>query len=241
MDIEVNRLSRLTAILVKLLAKQLVKAPLLAAKYGVSVRTIYRDIRTLEQAGVPILTIEGKGYRLMNDYRLPPVMLTEDEANAIITAELLIRSSKDLSLIENFGVVVAKLRSVMPPVLQIRADELQAKVGVANIYIDRSVKSSVLLHLQKAMLDQTTVEIEYTDKNNNSTVRNVEPFALYANQNNDWVMVAMCQLRNDFREFSLPNIKKLNVLSNRFKPQNISFKRYLEQKHGRQTRNDLRL
>ena len=76
-DNDTKRLSRLTAILTQLQTKRLLTATALADKFGVSVRTIYRDIRALEQAGVPILTEDGKGYTLMEGYRIPPVMFTE--------------------------------------------------------------------------------------------------------------------------------------------------------------------
>ena len=91
LDNDIKRLTRLTSILTQLQSKRLVTATKLAGKFGVSVRTIYRDIRALESAGIPIITEEGKGFSLMDGYRLPPIMLTETEANALITAELFIQ------------------------------------------------------------------------------------------------------------------------------------------------------
>nr|WP_232826484.1 HTH domain-containing protein [Lewinella sp. IMCC34183] len=108
---ETNRLSRLTAILTQLQTKRIVTASELAAKYSVSVRTIYRDFRSLERAGVPISTQEGKGYRLMEHYRLPPVMFTEAEANALIMAEQLVQKTKDASLLRDYGAAMEKIRA----------------------------------------------------------------------------------------------------------------------------------
>ena len=96
------RLARLTAIITQLQSKRLVTARDMAEQPGVSIRTIYRDIRTLEQSGIPIMTEEGKGYSLVEGYKLPPVMFTEAEANALITAEQLIRSNQDRSLAEQY-------------------------------------------------------------------------------------------------------------------------------------------
>ncbi|MEO7046774.1 MAG: HTH domain-containing protein, partial [Ferruginibacter sp.] len=96
-DNDTKRLSRLTAILTQLQTKRLLTTSELAKKFSVSSRTIYRDIKALERAGVPILTEEGKGYSLMEGYRIPPIMFTESEANALITAEQLIRKNKDAS------------------------------------------------------------------------------------------------------------------------------------------------
>jgi predicted DNA-binding transcriptional regulator YafY len=83
---EIKRLPRLTAILTQLQTKILLTASELALKFSVSNRTIYRDIKALEQSGVPILTEEGKGYSLMEGYRIPSIMFSESEANALITA-----------------------------------------------------------------------------------------------------------------------------------------------------------
>lgn len=100
MEKEKPRLARLTAILTQLQSKRMVTAKEIAEKHNVSVRTVYRDIRTLEKSGIPIVIEEGKGYTLMDGYRIPPVMFTQDEANALITAEQLIRKNKDQSLTE---------------------------------------------------------------------------------------------------------------------------------------------
>ena len=90
---DTKRLSRLTAILTQLQVKQLVTASELAVKFTVSIRTIYRDIRALEEAGIPVVTEEGKGYTLMEGYRIPPVMFTEQQANALILAQQLVLAS----------------------------------------------------------------------------------------------------------------------------------------------------
>ena len=75
-DNNLKRLSRLTAILTQLQSKRIVTATSLAEKFDVNVRTIYRDIKALEESGVPIYTEEGKGYSLVEGYRIPPVMFT---------------------------------------------------------------------------------------------------------------------------------------------------------------------
>jgi len=84
---DVKRISRLTAIVTQLQSKRLVTSTELSKKFNVSIRTIYRDIKALEQAGVPVLIEEGKGYTLVEGYKVPPVMFTEGEANALVTAE----------------------------------------------------------------------------------------------------------------------------------------------------------
>ena len=112
-DNETKRLSRLTAILTILQTKRLLTASELAIRFSVSNRTIYRDIKALEQAGIPILTEEGKGYSLMENYRIPPVMFTETQANALITAEQLVLKNKDASFIKEYSEAISKIKSIL--------------------------------------------------------------------------------------------------------------------------------
>ena len=125
----IKRLSRRTAILTQLQSRRLVTASKLAENFDVTVRTIYRDIRALEDAGVPIFTEEGKGYGLMEGYRIPPVMFTEDKANAIITAEFLLHACKDESLIKEFTSAVQKLKAIIPDHLKTRVEILEERIG----------------------------------------------------------------------------------------------------------------
>jgi len=96
---EKTRLARLSAIVTQLQSKSIVTAKAIADRHNVSIRTVYRDIRTLEQSGIPIITEEGKGYSILDGYSLPPIMFTEAEALALITAEQLIGRNNDQSLI----------------------------------------------------------------------------------------------------------------------------------------------
>src|SRR4051812_24949272 len=121
---DTKRLSRLTAILIQLQTKRLLTATALANKFSVSSRTIYRDIRTLEQAGVPILTEEGRGYTLMEGYRIPPVMFTESEANALIITEQLVLKNKDASLVKDYSEAIEKIKAVLKDSLKDKADLL---------------------------------------------------------------------------------------------------------------------
>lgn len=112
-DKDTKRISRLTAILTQLQTRRLLTAAQHAEKYTVSIRTIYRDIRALEQAGVPVLTEEGRGYTLMEGYRVPPVMFTEAEANALVAAEQLVLKNKDTSFIKDYTAAVEKIKAVL--------------------------------------------------------------------------------------------------------------------------------
>jgi predicted DNA-binding transcriptional regulator YafY len=224
-----KRISRLTAIITQLQTKRLVTAPELASKFSVSVRTIYRDIRALEDAGIPIYVEEGKGYSLMEHYRLPPVMFTESEANALIAAEQLVLNNKDSSLIEDYSAAIDKIKSVLPLNVKDKANLLSERTQFNQInQIERT--SSNLSALQFALTNFLLTKIEYANEANQTTERTIEPFALLSTRSN-WLLVAWCWLRKDFRYFRLDRIKKLEVLSERFTPHDLTLQAYFDRYH----------
>ena len=152
----------------------------------------------------------------------------------LFTAELIIQSSKDSSLIKKFSEAILKVRAVMPNRILSKVETLEQKMGVSNTYIDNSPKSKYLLEIQKALVDYSVISIDYTDKAGQHTNRKLEPFALYSNQNNEWVLVAFCRLRKGFRSFSLLNISKFAITTENFEPHAITFPQYLTKTYGKQ-------
>ncbi|MDI9310540.1 MAG: YafY family protein [Limnohabitans sp.] len=224
---DIKRLSRLTAITTLLQTKRIVTATELANKFTVSTRTIYRDIKALEQAGVPVLTEEGIGYSLMEGYRLPPIMFTESEANALITAEQLILKNKDLSLVNEYTNAIQKIKSVLRNQTKEKTNLLADRI-VFRQNSDNEKKSNYLTTLQLALTNFQVVEISYSSlEANEKTSRKIEPFAIYSTQEN-WILIALCQLRKDFRSFRLDRIEKLFLTNKSFEPHNLTLKEYFE-------------
>lgn len=224
MEDNAKRLSRLTAILTQLQTKRLLTASELANKFSVSNRTIYRDIKALEEAGVPILTEDGKGYYLMEGYRLPPVMFTESEANALITAEKLILKNKDASFIKDYTEAVNKIKSILRYNTKEKVNLLSNRIAYIN---GNNQTSNLLSTLQRAITNFNFAEIKYSNEENEITKRIIEPFALYNTQEN-WVLVAFCQLRNNFRAFRLDRIKQVKIYDKHFKPHKLTLKEYFK-------------
>ncbi|WGQ12158.1 YafY family protein [Pedobacter gandavensis] len=226
-DNDTKRLSRLTAILTQLQTKRLITANQLAEKFSVSTRTIYRDIKALEQAGVPILTEEGKGYTLMEGYRIPPVMFTESEANALITAEKLIHKNKDASFVKDYSEAINKIKSVLRTNTKDKANLLSDRVVFRqNIVGERT--SNFLSTLQLALTNFNLVKIKYHSPDTNQTTeRTIEPFAIYSTQDN-WILIAFCLLRNDFRAFRLDRIQHLTTLNEQFESHKMTLQEYFE-------------
>jgi len=220
-DNDTKRLSRLTAILIQLQTKQLITATTLADKFEVSIRTIYRDIRALEQSGVPILTEEGKGYSLLEGYRIPPVTFTESEANALITAEKFVLKNKDASFVKEYTEAISKIKSVLRQTTKENANLLSDRMAISQNN-SHSRTSNHLASLQLALTNFSLTVIEYQKAGDGkATKRTVEPFALLSTQEN-WLLVAWCRLRKEFRLFRLDRIKTLSVQSEKFEPHKIT-------------------
>lgn len=223
---ERSRIARLTAIITQLQARQLLTAAELSKKFDVSIRTVYRDIRTLEEAGVPVYTEEGKGYTLVDGYTLPPVTLNETEANALITAERFVLKSKDTSFIREYTEAIAKIKSVLRRNTRAKADFLSTRMEVRqNEENDRN--SNLLSILQISLTNFNLVQIDYASSNNEKTLRTIEPFALY-NAHENWILIAKCRLRNDYRSFRLDRIKALQQLDTTFEPHDLTLPEYFE-------------
>ncbi len=221
---EKPRISRLTAIITQLQSKRIITASYLAAKHNVSVRTIYRDIRTLEKSGIPIITEEGKGYALMEGYQLPPILFSEDEANALITAEQLVQKNKDRSFAENYSNAIVKIRSVLKHTQKGKAELLADRVYFGeNNGLEQT--SDYLMQIQSAITNFRLQEIQYRSSENKVTSRKIEPFGIY-NTNGNWLLIAYCRLRNDFRVFRVDFIQKLATLTERFDPHEMTMEEY---------------
>lgn len=225
---DTKRLSRLTAILTQLQTKRMLTATELAGKFSVSIRTIYRDIRALEQAGVPVLTEEGKGYTLMEGYRVPPVMFTEAQANALIIAEQLVLKNKDTSLIKDFSEAIEKIKAVLKHAQKDKANLLADRTRFDQ-NTSRERNSNNLSDLQFALTNFYLTKIEYTNEAEKTTTRLIEPFALISTEN--WLLVAYCHVRKSFRFFRLDRIKKMEVLTDKFEPHKMTLQEYFDKYH----------
>ena len=228
-DNDTKRLSRLTAILTQLQTKRLTTATSLADKFEVSIRTIYRDIRALEQAGVPILTEEGKGYTLMEGYKIPPVMFSESQANALILAEQLVLKNKDTSFIKDYTEAIDKIKAVLRPSEKDKANLLADRTRFDQ-NLNRERNSNNISQLQYALTNCYLTKVDYTNEQGKTTSRTIEPFALISTTEN-WLLIAWCHERKSFRYFRLDRFKKLEVLTVQFEQHKMTLQEFFEKYH----------
>lgn len=220
-----SQLVRLISTLTLLKSKRILTAQELSEKFNVSKRTIYRDIRKLEEAGIPVITIEGKGYSLMDGYTVAPVQFTEQQANSLITAQHLVNQSNDSSLVGHFGEAMTKIKSVFRTSIQEKSELLSHKIYVFENR-QEDISSNVLSEIQLAITNFNLVEIHYakvyTDE---KSFRKIEPCAIYSTQNK-WVLVAWCHLRLAYRAFRIDRIQHFKVLQEKFEDRNFSLYEY---------------
>lgn len=209
-DTETTRLSRLSAILTMLQSKRVLTATAISKRFGISVRTVYRDIRSLEQSGIPICTEEGKGYSLMEGFTLPPVMFTETEANALITAAHLVEKNKDESFVKNHADAITKIKAVLRYSTKDKTSLLSERMQM-RLNPSGEITSNNLSELQVAITNYRMLHIQYNSiSKEEDTTRQIAPLAIYLT-NDNWVLIAWCYLRNDYRVFRLDKIKHINT------------------------------
>lgn len=224
---DISRLSRLSAILILLQSRQIITAKFITDKFGISIRTVYRDIKALGEAGVPILTEEGRGYSLMHGYSIPPVMFSETEANALITAEQIVVTNKDQSFVKSYTEAITKIKAVLRHNTKNKVELLSERIQIRN-NPDRQITSDYLSLLQLAITNNQLITISYISESGETTERMIESLALYSTQEN-WILIAYCRLRKEKRAFRLDRIQTLNVLSESFDPHDFSFQGYFEE------------
>lgn len=223
-----SRLSRLQAILLKLQSKPFVSVEHLAEHFGVSRRTIYRDITALEESGVPIVSLDRKGFTLMEGYNIPPVMFSESEANAMVIAEKIISKSNDQSLVREFSKAVEKVKAVLKNTQKEKANFLAQRTIIGKNW-DNETSSDLLSKIQEALTDFKVLQIQYLKPEAKETSsREVEPFAIYQNTFEKWVLIAWCRWRKEFRSFRLDRIQELHKLEETFTPHKLTLSEYVE-------------
>lgn len=221
-----NRLTRITAILIQLQSRKVVRAREIAERFDVSLRTVYRDIATLQEAGVPIGSENGLGYFIIDGYHLPPVSITEEEANALIVSEKLIQNQGDKSLSRDFTSFVIKIRAVLKSVQKDQADFLENRIE-PSIKKDQA-ESNHLSEIQKAITRLHVLDITYLSiYKEEKTKRQIEPLAIYFTDK-AWVVIAWCRLRKTIREFRLDRIVSLQTLPEKFQTREFNLSNYFE-------------
>jgi len=207
-----NRLDRLSAILIHLQSKKVVTARELAQRFGISIRTVYRDIRSLEASGVPIGSEPGAGYFLAEGYSLTPVMFTSAEAGALLLAGKLAGEFSDAETKRNFDSALYKIKAVLKDRDKEFVFGIETKIDVFETAAESPPQEDHYIQdIQQALYQNRVIDIHYnaayTDQ---TTVREIEPVSLVF-YGDHWHLIAFCRLRNAYRDFRLDRIGRLSI------------------------------
>lgn len=233
LDESPKRFDRIIAILIQLQSKRIVKAQELADRFEVSLRTIYRDIRSLESSGVPIYGEAGVGYSLVDGYRLPPVMFTREEASSFIAAEKLMQTFIDKELGQHYASAMFKLKSVLQNSDKDWVSTIESKVLIqqpTGKLFNENVPDAMTI-LFKSIADKTQVKLLYQAYEAEETSeRIIEPVGIF-HDNNNWYVFGFCHLRNDYRQFRADRIQGISKTAIPFSKEHNSLETYLNKQN----------
>ncbi|WP_407494234.1 helix-turn-helix transcriptional regulator [Pseudooceanicola sp. MF1-13] len=207
-----RRADRLFQIVQFLRGGRLVTARQLAEKLEVSERTIYRDVADLIGSGVPVEGEAGVGYVMRGGYDLPPLMFTQDEIVALVAGARLIRAWGGLSMAAAAEEALVKINAVLPDDAKTRLERVQIHAltfdGIDDVVRDR------LDRIEAAINARHRIDIDYTKdtaKDGGATdQRLLRPLGLFF-WGKVWTLVAWCELRNDFRNFRVDRIDRMEL------------------------------
>lgn len=210
-----NRVDRLMNILWMIQAQKTLTLQKISKKFDLSERTIYRDIKALNEIGIPIYFEHDKGYSIMSGYFLPPLAFTLEEANALLLLQSLAKKFSDKLIAKNAESAIRKISAVLKTKELEKIHEISSRTEVYDSSLNENAKN-YLSDVQSAIINKIILDIKYTDSNSKKTSRKIEPVGMifYTNQ---WHVIAWCWLRKDYRDFKIGCINELGVTGTPYK------------------------
>jgi predicted DNA-binding transcriptional regulator YafY len=209
------KMDRLLAIVMLLLNRRRISARELSERFEVSLRTVYRDVETICQAGIPVMAHAGSsgGYEIMERYRLERQYLSMEELQSIVIALRGMRGPLDeghiSGLLDKVGAMLANPNGAMPT----SSDE-QVIIDLNPWREDRGEKER-LADLRRAMGSNKLVTFTYTSNGGEVLRRTIEPMHVVL-KGYVWYLYGYCRMREDYRIFRLSRIKSLDIMEETF-------------------------
>lgn len=236
-DRSLNKTERLFALVLLLQNRPNMSSRDLAEHFGVSRRTIFRDLRTLGESGVPLTYAEEGGYEILEGYQLPPLMFSAREAATLLVGAEFTKLQPDASLRADADAVALKIRAVLPEPVRDYIDRLQERTVLSpfNETQDRAGatgdEQGLWFELSEAVARQRTVKMTYyVASRDEETVREVNPLGLVY-YSDHWNLIGYDHLRDDIRNFRLDQIKKLRTRFDTFElPTGFDLKEHLRER-----------
>jgi predicted DNA-binding transcriptional regulator YafY len=223
-----NRIDRISAILIQLQSRRVVKASDIAERFNISLRTVYRDVKTLEEAGIPLIGEAGVGYSIMDGYRLPPVMFTREEATAFLTAEKFVEKLTDASTMANHKSAMYKIKAILKTAEKDLLEDMDRNIEVfKNLNQSHLPDNDYIQTILNSIVQKNVLSLAYfAHHSQENTKRDIEPVGIFY-QDSYWHLIAYCRLRKDYRDFRIDRIKSLKVTNEFFASQHPTLKQYI--------------
>lgn len=210
-----NRIDRLFGILVLLQSRKYITAEKIASQYGISIRTVYRDMKALGEQGIPLGFEAQKGYFIVQGYFLPPISFNSDEANSLLLMERFLSGFADKSISLHYTTALNKVKNVLRTAQKEKLEALNENI---KLQLPERLKNDFeyLSILQNAISAKCMIEIDYKNNKNEESKREIEAIGLifYAFS---WHLIAWCHLRNAYRDFKVSHILSLKCTEIPFK------------------------
>lgn len=202
-----NRTDRLMNIMLHIQSKKHVTAQFLADEFNLSIRTIYRDIKALEEIGIPIFHEKNKGYTIIEGYFLPPLHFTIEEVNSLVLLQSLANKFTDDITIQNTSSALKKIQAILKYPHWKKNMSFSSKV---EVYSPNKNSNNHLYKIQNSITNKEVIHISYVDTKGIETERKIEPIGIifYTEQ---WHVVAWCKLREAYRDFKIDKIISLKL------------------------------
>ncbi len=225
-----NRIDRLSAILIMLQSSVMVKPRQITERFGIGIRTVYRDIKALEESGIPIAGDSRTGYSLVEGFKLPPLMFTQEEAFAFLAAERLVDKFTDVGLRKGYQSGVAKIRAVMRLAEKETISTIDEKIGHLDFHSPAFFSSQDLLQqLLDGISKHEKIKISYiSHSKNEETLRIIDPIGIFFSMAN-WYLIAFCNEKNDYRTFKVNRIKSIQSTGLPIKKKHPSLDSFLKE------------
>ncbi|MFC4213119.1 helix-turn-helix transcriptional regulator [Pedobacter lithocola] len=199
-----NRIDRLFGILTLLQSRKYISAEKISERFNISIRTVYRDVKALQEQGIPVGFEQPKGYFLVQVYFLPPVSFNMDEANALLLVESLVNGFADNSIRTHYTAALTKVKAVLKTNQKEKLEKMNQHI---RLQIPERLRFNYeyLSLIQNAITEKNIIELEYKNAKDETSKREVEPIGLifYAFS---WHLIAWCHYRNQYRDFNLTRI-----------------------------------
>jgi predicted DNA-binding transcriptional regulator YafY len=227
------KIDRLLSIVVILLNQDNVTAKELADRFEVSIRTIYRDIETINMSGIPIVSNQGRygGFSILKNYKISHQLLTLDDMISIATA---LKNIGNFTQNKDVGLTIDKISNLVPEDKKEEFDYYFNEIIICDLpwgYRTNLKDKEKFRILYEKIVEEKLLNIEYRDSYEDITGRNIEPMSLVLKGFN-WYVFAYCHLREDYRFFRLSRIYKIKLLEEKFIRREMSYEDFKERSNS---------